>query len=114
MSAEYQCLFGIASPVQGIDIGDFDIGYGTDQSSMVIVGQGGRTYYFIFQKLNKVYPMGNIPHYTKAEAAEFDRQHAYMKIRSNIKLADLWKNTGSFALVALEDAQLKIWTCGRI
>jgi 2-polyprenyl-6-methoxyphenol hydroxylase-like FAD-dependent oxidoreductase len=114
MSAEYRCLFGIASPVQGLDAGDFDIDYDMDRSSLVIVGEAGRTYYFIFQKLNKVYRMGNIPHYTKAEAVGFAQQHADMKIRPDAKLADLWKNTLSFALVALEEAKFKIWTWSRI
>jgi hypothetical protein len=114
MSAEYQCLFGIALSAQDLDVGDLDIGYNTDQSSLVIVGQGGRTYYFIFQKLNTVYRMGNIPHYSTAEAAEFARQHADMKIRPDIKFADLWKSTVSFALVSLEEAKFNFWTWGRI
>jgi 2-polyprenyl-6-methoxyphenol hydroxylase-like FAD-dependent oxidoreductase len=114
MSAEYQCLFGIASPVQALDVGDFDIGYDMDRSSLVIVGQTGRTYYFVFQKLDKVYRMGNIPLYTKAEAIEFAQRHADMKIRPDINLAHLWKNTLLFVLVALEEAKFKIWTWGRI
>jgi hypothetical protein len=114
MFAEYRCLFGIASPVQGIPIGDFDIGYDTDRSSLVIVGKGGRTFYFIFQKLDKVYRMGNIPHYTKAQAIEFARQHADWKIRPGVRFADLWENTLSFSLVALEEAKFNIWSWGRI
>src|SRR5437773_9882938 len=110
MSAEYQCLFGIASPVQGIDAGDLDIDYDTDQSSIVVGGPGGRPYYFIYQKLSKVYGMSNIPHYTKEDAEGFARQHADMKIRPDIKFSALWKNTVSSALVALEEAKFKIWT----
>ncbi|KAH6989817.1 hypothetical protein BKA56DRAFT_653104 [Ilyonectria sp. MPI-CAGE-AT-0026] len=114
MIAEYRCLFGIASSVQHLEAGDFDIGYDTDQSSLVVTTKNGRAYYFIFKRLNVPYPLSNIPHYTRAETEQFAIQHGDMLIRPDLKFSYLWEKTTSCQLVALEESKFKIWTCGRI
>ncbi|KAH6869793.1 hypothetical protein B0T10DRAFT_593155, partial [Thelonectria olida] len=114
MFAEYRCLFGIASSVQGLEAGDFDIGYNIDQSIFTITVKNGRVYYFVVERLKAVCRIGNIPHYSQAEAEEFAIQHGDMCIRPDLKFSELWEKTISFRLVALEEAKFKIWTCGRI
>ncbi|KAJ9417961.1 hypothetical protein QL093DRAFT_2565917 [Fusarium oxysporum] len=114
MSAEYRCLFGIASGVQLLEAGDFDIGYHSGRSTLTIAGKNGRVYYFVFERLKAVYQIGDIPHYSQTEAEKFAIQHRDMYIRPDIKFSDLWEKTISFRLVALEEAKFKIWTCGRI
>ncbi|KAH8647014.1 hypothetical protein BGZ61DRAFT_501288 [Ilyonectria robusta] len=104
----------IASSVQHLEAGDFDIGYDTDQSSLVVTTKNGRAYYFIFEKLNVQYPLRNIPHYTRAETEQFAIQHGDMLIRPDLKFSYLWEKTTSCQLVALEEAKFKLWTCGRI
>src|SRR5688572_26726803 len=114
MSAEYRCLFGIASGVYLFERGDFDIGYHNGRSTITVADKNGRVYYFVFERLKAVYQIGNIPHYSQKEAEEFAIQHGDMYIRPDLKFSDLWKKTISFRLVALEEAKFKIWTCGRI
>jgi hypothetical protein len=120
MYAEYCCLFGIATPINSLESGEFDVGYQDNKSSLVVVGQGGRIYYFILERLDKVYKMSEMPKYTAAEATEYAQRHAGMNIRQNIKFADLWSKTLSFRLVVLEEADYKVsiikrllWTFGR-
>ncbi|KAH6989863.1 hypothetical protein EDB80DRAFT_881882 [Ilyonectria destructans] len=114
MLAEYRCLFGIASSVQLLETGDLDIGYDTDRSILMITVKNGRVYYFLFERLKALYRLGNIPHYSTAEAVAFATKHGDMCIRPGFKFSDLWHKTISFRLVALEEAAFKIWTCRRI
>ncbi|KAF4416113.1 FAD/NAD(P)-binding domain-containing protein [Fusarium austroafricanum] len=111
---KYRCLFGIASSVHHLEAGDFDVGYNTGRSSLTVAGKNGRVYYFVFERLKAVYRIKNIPHYSQAEAEEFAIRHGDMYIRPNLKFSDLWEKTVSFRLVALEEANFKVWTCGRI
>lgn len=114
MTAEYQCLFGICSKVDGLDIGDGDYGYDHDRSSLVVVCKGGRTYYFIFQKMSQAYRGTDMPHYSRKEAEEFARGHFDMKIRPNVTFEAIWNNTLASNLVVLEEATFEVWTHGRI
>ncbi|KAK3311782.1 hypothetical protein B0H66DRAFT_609095 [Apodospora peruviana] len=114
LAAEYQCLFGICSLAPGLEIAAGDYGYDRDRSSLAVVGRGGRTYYFIFQKLDRVYRGTEIPHYSRKEAEKFAKAHSDMKIRPNVTFAQLWERTSSSALVALEEATFETWTWGRI
>lgn len=114
MFAEYRCLFGIATSVQALEAGDFDVGYHSDRSIFTFAVKNGKVYYFVFERLKALYQFGDIPHYNQAEAEEFALRHADMCIRTDFKFSNLWEKTISFRLVALEEAQFKIWTCRRI
>lgn len=68
----------------------------------------------MFEKLPKVYHMPNIPQYTKEDAEAFANTHFDRPITREVKFGHIWENRKSFALVPLEEGQLKIWTWGRI
>ncbi|KAK0652570.1 hypothetical protein B0T16DRAFT_346949 [Cercophora newfieldiana] len=112
--AEYQCLFGTCSKVDGLDIGDAEYGYGQGRSSLVATCKEGRTYYFIFQKMDTTYRGTSFPHYSKKDAEEFAKAHFDMKIRPNVTFEALWKNTLGSNLVVLEEGTFDLWTYGRI
>jgi len=114
LTAEYQCLFGICSKVDGVNIGDGDYGYDQDRSSLVVVCKGGRTYYFIFQKMEKVYRGLEFPRYSKSEVEEFAKAHFDMKIRPNVTFKALWEKNIASNLVVLEEGTFDVWTHGRI
>jgi 2-polyprenyl-6-methoxyphenol hydroxylase-like FAD-dependent oxidoreductase len=119
MTAEYKCLFGIASPVKNFPPGYVDITYGKDKSSLCVSGKEGRYYFFIFEKMDKVYRYPNIPKYTAADAEDFAKRNCDFNIQSKdgptgaIKFSDVWENRLSFSLVALEEAEYQRWTWGR-
>lgn len=114
MTAEYRCLFGICTQVKDMPVGEIDYTYDRDRSSLVVVGEGGKTFYFIFEKLDRIYHDHEIPYYTRQEAEAFARKLANHKIRAHIPFSDLWENTLSCSLVALEEATFETWTSGRI
>ncbi|KAI4724917.1 FAD/NAD(P)-binding domain-containing protein [Aureobasidium sp. EXF-10728] len=130
LESQYQCLYGIASSSSGLAPGEIDVGYNKKRSTMAIVGKNDRTYYFVFEKMDKTYKHPNIPRYTEADKVEYAERHGDLKVTDKVLLRDLHKNSVSSTLVGIETAtykvsprsltaalfadDIKIWTWGRI
>jgi hypothetical protein len=73
-------------------------------------------YWFIFQKFLKVYKGNEIPKYTREDADKFGKEISHYNIqpKGEIIFGDIWGNRMSYTLVALEEAEYKKWTWGRI
>jgi 2-polyprenyl-6-methoxyphenol hydroxylase-like FAD-dependent oxidoreductase len=119
MTAEYKCLFGIATQTNNYPAGYVDITYAKDKSSLCITGKDGRFYFFMFEKMDKVYHHPDIPKFTTTDAEAFADSFRDFNIvpkdfpTGAIKFSDVWKNRTSHSLVALEEAEYQRWTWGR-
>ena len=85
-----------------------EIGYDKDRSSLVIVGKDDRTYYFAFEKLDKVYKPPHVPVFTTADRDRFAESHGDMKITEKITLKDIHKHALWSHLVGVETASYKV------
>ncbi|KAF2418752.1 FAD/NAD(P)-binding domain-containing protein [Tothia fuscella] len=112
--AEYTCLFGITKTPAGPSPGDCDYRYDKGRSSLIFAGPHGKTYYFIFEELDKVHRGNDIPKFTKEDAVKYARKHLTMKIRPDLTFADYWKEADNQNLVSVEEGVFKLWTYGRI
>jgi hypothetical protein len=108
LESQYQCLYGIASSACGLPAGEIDIGYDEKRSSLVIVGKNGRSYYFVFEKMDKAYKPPHIPRYTEADKLEFAERHGDMKVTDSVLVRDLHKHSVSSTLVGIETAAYKV------
>ena len=121
MHAEYRCMFGITTPAKlGVPRGSQLVTYDKDLSSITIFGKDNVIYFFLFEKLDRIYGTDEIPHYSEADAERYAKKYASFPIHeggngwSKITFGDLWKIRKSSRLVPLEEAQYKRWTFGRI
>lgn len=116
MNAEYKCLFGISSRTKTMPLGYVDCTFTKHTSTFCITGKDHKVYFFIFQKLPKVVKGDEIPKYTREDAEAFAEEVADYNImpKGEIKFRDIWDNRMSYTLVALEEAEYKKWTWGRI
>ena len=82
---------------------------------LVITGQGGRIFWFLFLRMSQVYQADNIPRFTKKDADKLAQQHVDLPIlpKGEIKFGDLWKRRTTSQLQVLEEADYKTWTWGR-
>jgi FAD dependent monooxygenase len=64
MTSEYQCLYGISTPVKNMPAGYAAVTVAEDKSTLCITGKDGRFYFFLFKKMDKVYHYPNVPRYT--------------------------------------------------
>jgi hypothetical protein len=108
LESQYQCLYGIASSSSGLPAGEIDIGYDEKRSTLIIVGKDDRTYYFVFEKLDKIYKPPDIPRYTEADKMKFVERHGNMKVTDRVLLQDLHKHSVSSTLVGIETAAYKV------
>lgn len=54
MIAEYICLYGISSQTQGVTEGHIEVNY-TEGFSTMVIGGKGRVFWFLFEKLDKIW-----------------------------------------------------------
>jgi hypothetical protein len=113
MTAEYRCLFGISSPIPGYASGCSDDTIGKDVSTMVATSKGGKIFWFLFGRLDRVYKNGEIPRFDAKETAAFARQHADLPVQGGITMGQLWNCRQTITLVPLEEADYEHWTAGR-
>lgn len=116
MTAEYKCLFGISSATKGMPLGYMSTTYDKDLSTLIITGKDNKDYWFIFSKYPKVYKGNEIPKHTKKDAEECAEEVAGINIQPNgsVRFRDIWEHRLHYTLVALEEAEYKTWTWGRI
>lgn len=117
MMAEYQCMFGISSPIPGLDAGMTDDTLARDVSMVVASGKDGKIFWFLFKRMPQVYHSHEIPRFDSADALKFAEQYFDFPVQSgasNIKFSDLWERRETATLVPLEEADFAHWTAGRI
>lgn len=116
MTAEFSCLFGISTDIEGLNEGDVHTTYGVGLSFLVIGGKDGRAYWFFFQKLDKAYKYGtdDYPRYSKEDAERLAVENAWRPCHESLTLGDLWEKRLSFTLVPMEEALYDHWFWGRM
>lgn len=115
ISAEYKCIFGISSSLPGLHDGHLNITHGKGVSSLVIVGKGGRIFWFIFVQMEQIYQGHSIPRFTTSDAATLAQQHLDLRIlpQGAVTFGDIWRQRITSSLLALEEADYSTWTWGR-
>ena len=103
----------MSNPVPGTITGSVYKFYGKDTSFLVITGKDNRAYWFIFDKLDKVYHVSEIPRYTEADAEALVQKHLRTKLTDQVCVEDLWSRRISSCLVPTEEGLYDKWTWGR-
>jgi 2-polyprenyl-6-methoxyphenol hydroxylase-like FAD-dependent oxidoreductase len=114
LKASYKGLFGISIAKTSQKPGDFDWGYSLGRSSLAFGGPNGKTYFFMLEKLDQVYPWGKTPRYSKEEAAEYAKSWSDWTLRPNMRFIDVFEKSTSFNLAVLEEGKFQLWFWGRI
>lgn len=113
MSAEYRCMFGVSKQTKGFEVRLFNQAVGPDLSFLWAGDKSGRVFWFIFEKMDKVYRVPEIPKYTEQEATSLAHRCLPLYLTDQAKFGDLWENRLSARLVPLEEAWYQQWSWGR-
>ncbi|KAI9037688.1 FAD-dependent oxidoreductase [Aspergillus affinis] len=113
LSAEYRCLFGMSSPVPGLDSQCQYRAFNKDWSFLVVVGKGRQVFWFAFEKLDKIYRPPNMPRYTEADQTEFVKPFMKRYVSQTVTFDAVWKRKTASSLTVLEEAMYQHWTYGR-
>ncbi|KAF2824862.1 FAD binding domain protein [Ophiobolus disseminans] len=111
--AEYICLFGISAENTSLRDGEIHANHAQGLSTLVVKGKNA-VFWFMFEKMDKVYHTPDIPRFTKHDAEAFAADHQDVPTTSQLKFREIWDTRKSYTLVATEEAQLKRWSWSRI
>jgi FAD dependent monooxygenase len=114
VSAAYNAIFGISAPFETLNTGEAHVASDIDNSSLVFVSKHSIPQWFFFSKLDRRYKESEIPKFTKEEMEQQVEKHKDFHLTEKVTLGDMMKTTTSLGYVALEEANHKHWTYGRI
>ncbi|KAF4960847.1 hypothetical protein FGADI_680 [Fusarium gaditjirri] len=109
----YKCIFGISRPIEELVKGSHYV-YNDKFSNLVLVGPGGKFYWFLFVKLPVTLYGRDIPRYTKADEEELALQHASDQITPEVTFGQLYRARTSSALTPLHEYVFEKWHYKRI
>ncbi|CDM27378.1 hypothetical protein DTO013E5_8492 [Penicillium roqueforti] len=114
LTVEYACVFGISRAIPGLRSGEHINHYGDKFCVITFHGKDGRVFWFIIQKLDRVYTYPNAPRYSPNDAAELCDKIQDVIIWRDITVGDLWKTKLVSSMTALEEGLFETWSLNRI
>ncbi|KAF5591742.1 zeaxanthin epoxidase chloroplastic [Fusarium pseudocircinatum] len=109
----YKCIFGISRPIEELTQGSHYV-YNDNFSYLVLVGPGGKFYWFLFVKLPVTLYGHSIPRYTKIDEEKLAAQHASDQITPDVTFGQLYGARTSSALTPLHEHVFEKWHYKRI
>ncbi|CZR39188.1 uncharacterized protein FPRO_05620 [Fusarium proliferatum ET1] len=109
----YKCIFGISRPIKELTQGSHYI-YNENFSYLVLVGPGGKFYWFLFAKLPAPLYGRDIPRYTKVDEEKLALQHAFDQITPEVTFGQLYGARTSSTLTPLHEYVFEKWHYNRI
>ncbi|KAF5668250.1 zeaxanthin chloroplastic [Fusarium denticulatum] len=109
----YKCIFGISRPIEELTQGSHYV-YNDNFSYLVLVGPGGKFYWFLFVKLPVTLYGHDIPRYTKVDEEKLAAQHASDQITPEVTFGQLYGARTSSALTPLHEHVFEKWHYKRI
>lgn len=114
ISAEYNCIFGMANPVNAIvKQGEMHRTYAKGYSTLSFVGPGGQLYFFLFSKLDKRYYGKDIPRYAKGEIEGAVRAFFDIHMTDTITFGMVWEQHTVANMSCVEESENEHWTSDR-
>ncbi|KAF9768230.1 hypothetical protein IL306_014487 [Fusarium sp. DS 682] len=109
----YKCIFGISRPMEKLTKGSHYV-YNDNFSYLILVGPGGKFYWFLFVKLPVPLYGYDIPRYTKQDEEELAEQHASDHITPEVTFGQLYEARTSSTLTPLHEWVFEKWHYKRI
>lgn len=94
-------------------MGIFNQVLGHDISFLHSNDQSGRVFWFVVEKMDKVYQSPNIPRFSDDDAVALAQRSLSVRMNDKVKFADLWENRLAYRLVSYAFLQ-EIVLCDRL
>ncbi|KAL4810830.1 FAD/NAD(P)-binding domain-containing protein [Aspergillus unguis] len=114
LTAEYSCVFGISSPIPGLQPGEHGNVFGDGVTVLTFHGKTA-VYWFVCSKMDRKYIYPDIPRFSAKDAEELCAgKYAGMRLADEVTVRDLWKSRKAGGMVAMEEGLFEKWSCGRV
>lgn len=105
---------GISTPHPGLEPDSSHINHNHGRSSLVITGYEGRVFWFLFEKLDKIYKVPNIPKFTQEDGRKFAEKRLEDLVTGDVKFKELWDRTTTYVTTPMEEGCFEHWHYGRM
>ncbi|KAL4981505.1 hypothetical protein BDW68DRAFT_192893 [Aspergillus falconensis] len=113
--AEYGCVFGISSPLEGILPGEQLIACHEDATVLAFPGKSADIGWALIQKLDRrCNYLATVQSSHDETALNMAKSAAGLSLYRGIKFHDLWVNTPNYSFTLLEEGLFQTWHHGRI
>ncbi|KAE8355657.1 flavo protein monooxygenase [Aspergillus coremiiformis] len=113
-SAQYSCVSGISSHVEGLTPGEVIWASHDHRSIVTFPAKDGGVFWFLILKLEKRYQYPKIPRYSQEDAIKACQKHTHLSVTDRLTFNDIWNQRKTFSMTALEEGTLQTWCAGRI
>ncbi|KAL4732976.1 FAD/NAD(P)-binding domain-containing protein [Aspergillus similis] len=114
IATEYCCVFGISSPVKGLNVGEQVNAFHDRLTIVTIHGKNGRVYWFLIQKLDQKYRYPDNPRFGPESAAVVAERVRHRRLYKNITFGQVWDKREVATMTPLEEGLLQTWHHGRM
>ncbi|OGM42673.1 FAD binding monooxygenase [Aspergillus bombycis] len=114
MKVEYACVFGISSPVSGLNAGDQVNAFHDGLTIITIQGKHGRVFWFVIQKLDDTYTYPDTVRFSSADAVRTCEKVAHFSLTNGATFGQVWENREVTSMTALEENIFSTWHADRI
>lgn len=114
MTVEYSCIFGISDRIPGLQAGEQFMRMNDGWTLVVIPGKEDVVFWFLVQKLDRLYSYEEAPRYTAKDAAAQCQRYFDEPIGNGNYMRDLWAKQRIVNMTALQESTFQTWSCGRL
>ncbi|OGM42624.1 putative monooxygenase [Aspergillus bombycis] len=113
-SATYSCVFGISHRTPGIEPCTLQDVFNDKFSYLIADGPGDRTYFFLFEHMDRVRFGREIPRLTEANRDEIVGRHLDDPITPEVRFGDIYARRIRSGITPLQEYVYKHWHFGRM
>lgn len=113
-SATYSCVFGISHRTPGIDPCTLQDVFNEKFSYLIADGPGDRTYFFLFEHMDRVRFGQDIPRLTETDRDEIVGRHLNDPITPDVRFRDIYERRIRSGITPLQEHVYKYWHYGRM
>ncbi|KAE8395023.1 hypothetical protein BDV23DRAFT_195282 [Aspergillus alliaceus] len=114
MRVEYACVFGISSPVVGLNPGDQVNAFYDRLTIITMHGKGGRVFWFVIKKMDKIYVYPDTVRFSNEDAIRTCQQIAHLQLMNDITFGHVWEKKEIASMTALEENIFHTWHADRL
>ncbi|KAL4901497.1 hypothetical protein BDW74DRAFT_187705 [Aspergillus multicolor] len=110
----YCCIFGISSPVKGLNAGEQVNGLFDGVTFITIHGKNGRIYWFLIKKLERRYTYPDTPRLGPDDAASIAERFRSIPLCNGVTFGQVWDSREISRITPLEEGLFETWHYGRM
>lgn len=114
LATKFSCVYGISSPVKGIDQGCYVSIYRKETSTLIFTGHDGLIFWFVFEDTNKRIPYEQKRRYTQENSEEICSRVSDLMIRDGVVFSDIYAKRKTAVMTPLQEGVVDTWFNGRM